>query len=363
MVLSSRTALTVFSYIQTKIQTWTPQIMNGLYFAMNAVQNDIDTQKRGVVLVHWMHQIRTDDLHIRNFCHKTLVPALPCRINAVHCYVPAAGNQRLVPMFKTMFLLAIGSDLRLRIRIHTGSPMECLYALQTFGIQASQVPINPTTGKRKNSTHLRWLEQRRLQERLQSQNASYEGIDCPRHSDVLFGRGWAVRKHQGNALYRVVLEQYLDEYNKATDRGRKSTVASLVVRKLKESYASRFLREDKNGGFWYEVSDDAAREKVSVGFRDMRKPKKSQDNNKRSGEDADSVTSSSSKRRCKEQSLVAKSSATTFLREDAIVTVNSNTHYAFIDHKMQQGFCLNLNGLCWDENSDGNSEENFARQG
>ena len=41
--------------------------------------------------------------------------------------------------------------------------------------------------------------------------------------------------------------------------------------KIKESGA-RFLRQD-DSGFWMEVSNDVARQKVSIGFRDVRKAK------------------------------------------------------------------------------------------
>lgn len=69
------------------------------------------------------------------------------------------------------------------------------------------------------------------------------------------------------------MEQHADEYNDSTERGSKVSIAWSVVTELQKSHGSRFLREDKHSGFWYEVSNIEARDKVSVGFRDMRKPK------------------------------------------------------------------------------------------
>eukprot|EP00536_Pseudo-nitzschia_multiseries_P003200 jgi/Psemu1/301818/fgenesh1_kg.47_\ len=258
-----------------------------------------------------------------------------------------------------MFLLSIGSELRSRLRIHVGSYTECLYIIQTFGIEASQIPINPSTGERKTATFHQWLEQQSLQEELQAKDENFSGIDCPRHSDVLFGRGWPIRKHPGNALYRHVLEQYLHEYNMATDRGRKSLVAWSVVCKLKDSHGSRFLREDKNGGFWYEVSDDAAREKVSVGFRDMRKPKNSQDNKNRDSKRAGSVTDSAtklSKRRCGEGS-----SPMPVPGREATPNIHKNASFAFIEgHESREQWCSNGLTFCSDDNSVNSTLEGMA---
>lgn len=75
--------------------------------------------------------------------------------------------------------------------------------------------------------------------------------------------------HPGNTLFRNFLEAKFDAYANAKSKNEKTTIAWSIVFELKESYGSRFLRED--GLWWYEVSNEVAREKVSVGFRDVRK--------------------------------------------------------------------------------------------
>jgi hypothetical protein len=61
------------------------------------------------------------------------------------------------------------------------------------------------------------------------------------------------------------------EYNNAGSKKEKTSISLEVVRQIK-GYSCRFLQEDDNGG-WVEVSDDVARQKVSIGFRDLRKTK------------------------------------------------------------------------------------------
>merc|ERR1712161_132896 len=44
-------------------------------------------------------------------------------------------------VIKTIIAFAIGTKGRTQLRFHTGSAMECLYALQSFGIPSSQIPL------------------------------------------------------------------------------------------------------------------------------------------------------------------------------------------------------------------------------
>ena len=135
-----------------------------------------------------------------------------------------------------------------------------------------------------------------------------------------------VRKHPGNILYQHLLKQGIYKYNNATDRGSKALIAWSLVSELQESHGSRFLREDKHSGFWYEVSRVAACEKVSVALRDMRKIAKNSIS-KRAVQPTDSLVTTSSKQKCNEAGMNAISSNT---RSDHNASSNSLS-YAFID--------------------------------
>jgi len=157
-----------------------------------------------------------------------------------------------------------------------GSPVECIYALQSFGISSKQIPLDTSTGELNLTNHNRWLklcaakeENLKLYKRI---------IECPNHSDILFGRGQIVMNHPGNALLRNVIQSKLDEYSRISLSKSKSKQASTqltwdVVRILKSEYGARFLKEESvetNGLCWVEVSNETARSKVRIAFRDAR---------------------------------------------------------------------------------------------
>lgn len=152
-----------------------------------------------------------------------------------------------------------------------GSDTECLYSLQSFGINADSIPINTNSGTRKTKNHLKWLELRQIKEGAIRSGNTFDGIDCPDLKDVLFGRGRPIMRHPGNVVLRDMLESRLEEYNAAKTKKEKTEIAWEIVRQLK-GWSCRFLREDSRG-WWVEVSDDVARQKVSIGFRDVRKTK------------------------------------------------------------------------------------------
>lgn len=66
-----------------------------------------------------------------------------------------------------------------------------------------------------------------------------------------------------------MLEAKYQEYDEAPSRKKKREIAWSIVQQLEQSQC-RFLKEDANG-YWSEVTSDIARQKVSVGFRDLRK--------------------------------------------------------------------------------------------
>lgn len=93
-----------------------------LYIVLRMVKDDIDTQRKGAILLFWMHEIRIDDFKTRSYVHKKLVPALPLRASAFHLFLPSdiIGNERLMQLGKAMYMLAIGAELRQRLRVHSG---------------------------------------------------------------------------------------------------------------------------------------------------------------------------------------------------------------------------------------------------
>ena len=158
--------------------------------------------------------------------------------------------------------------------------MECLYALQTFGIPSDQVPVVPSTGEVILKNHLKWLELCKLKDdnlEIYGRNWEFDRhrqiIECPSHSDILFGRGRSIMNHPGNAVLRNLVTLQLEEYCNVPSNKEATTLTWEVVRILKDKYGARFLKEEtteSNGLGWIEVSNETARLKVRVAFRDKR---------------------------------------------------------------------------------------------
>lgn len=80
-------------------------------------------------------------------------------------------------------------------------------------------------------------------------------------NDVLFGRGRAIEKHPGNRAFRLYIQQYADEYSRAS-----RAVKSYMLTEILESVKKRGVRMFKfsEGGVWQQADDKEMKLKVSV---------------------------------------------------------------------------------------------------
>ena len=134
----------------------------------------------------------------------------------------------------------------------------------TFGVPVKSIPV--TSGDNlKTTTHLQWLARRRIKEAALRRGDIFEGIDLPGPKDVLFGRGKVNQEHSGNVLMRNIIAEYILEYRLATtpDKGR---IPLKIVLRIKQE-GGRFLERDTAHGWWFEVSDEVGRERISMLLR------------------------------------------------------------------------------------------------
>jgi len=268
---SGRRILGNFSFAaHHRIQAVDPitRLKVGVCMMMVLARDNIDVQNKGLVGIFWAHHFRMEDLNKRSIAITKMIPCMPVRFCSLHVCLTNVNN--LAKMANAMYLYAIGPDYRKRTRVHLGSAVECVYALQTFGIQAHDIPINTTTGKRKTQNHQKWVELQQKRDGAIAENKSFLAIECPKQNDILFGRGWPKMGHPGNVLFRNLIQTRLEDYNNSRSKGEKTTMAYSIVLELKENRA-RFLREDEINGGWIEVSNELARKKVSIAFRCFRR--------------------------------------------------------------------------------------------
>jgi hypothetical protein len=162
--------------------------------------------------------------------------------------------------------------------------MECIYELMTFGIPVGDYPVSSDMVLNREK-HLEWVQSRKILEAssLLSSSSSYSSssssdnhevrgvpvvvVVVPKSTDILFGRGKSFREHPGNLRFGLIVESVFDRYEGLRRRSEKKNFTQEVVLKIK-SMGGRFLRQE--AGFWQEVDDDLARQKVGHTLRSRR---------------------------------------------------------------------------------------------
>jgi len=153
-----------------------------------------------------------------------------------------------------------------------GTHTECQYSLLAFGVPVYALPVT-YEGELKTAAHLKWLNRRQTKEAKVrvavdemdgGRSSPFDCVGLPGLQDVLLGRGKTVQDHVGNIRMRGIVSSYLTEYKKAAKLD-KALVALKVVTEINE-VGGRFLKRNSDG-WWEEVSNEAAREKVSMTFR------------------------------------------------------------------------------------------------
>jgi hypothetical protein len=149
--------------------------------------------------------------------------------------------------------------------------MECIYVLESFGIPSKQNPLNIATGEIDKTNYKRWVGLCAARE--ENLKLHKQIVECPNHSDILFGRGQIVMNHPGNIMFRNFIQSKLEVYSNVRSKKESTQWTWGAVRTLKHEYGARFLKEEKFGEditAWTEVSNEIARSKVRIAFRDAR---------------------------------------------------------------------------------------------
>lgn len=95
--------------------------------------------------------------------------------------------------------------------------------------------------------------------------ASTEGTTVFNDQDVLSGRGGGTNVHPGNRNFRDLINLHRRAYLKAR-KNDKPAISRAIVRSIRENNG-KFLKKDEKTGLWFEIGDDAAREKTSQALR------------------------------------------------------------------------------------------------
>jgi len=107
------------------------------------------------------------------------------------------------------------------------------------------------------------------------QKSASGAIETPSDLDILRGRGGTTNRHKGNMRFRDEARKLRSAYrDDGVSRKEKYMYSNILLQAVKD-YGGRFL-EKGDDGFWYEMSENAARKKASQGSFYYRKDVSSQ---------------------------------------------------------------------------------------
>ena len=142
-------------------------------YVLLAAAEDEDTQKKGLVTVHFHSDPASHHLsqsEERVMFHR-LCDTLPLRVSAAHVCLPNDESEKF-RQFKTWVTDSVGNETRKRLRFHYGSPTKLHCELETFGISADMIPINSNTGSLKTQNFSKWINMRLAREEQMARAAN-----------------------------------------------------------------------------------------------------------------------------------------------------------------------------------------------
>lgn len=286
-----------------------------MYLGFVVTGDDVTSQKYGGVVIIFASsedkkKIMYDEDErqiIFNFTR-----ASPIRYTGLHFCMP---DETIYKIVKTIGLSLMTSDMRATFRVHTGSHMECNYALSQFGIPIEDIPIS-VNGTVKSRSCLKMIKARNAVEDYIKQRCSLletnyvtkameellilspsvlkgfppscPGTDCPDIDCIVFGDR-ALYNHSGNVEFRDYLrrKRYLQTQRKEEERIRdgkqKREKKRLFIGEFLDgiidetSKSYKFAYYDKKTGWYAYIPVDTPenrleiRKRISQIIRDERK--------------------------------------------------------------------------------------------
>ena len=260
-------------------------VLQMFWYNMMTMLEDEETQKSGVILVMYatgdtadlFHTSPNHPMYEAFWKWPRIFPYVPHRIEALHFWYDDPAVKPLLAVLQ----MGAGPYYRQRLRVHfTGSVQEGVYSLMTYGIPTQDIPVGNSGDVVKTKYHSSWLKRRRTKEFWESQHRGesgndgeeqeFPGIEIPSRKDVLLGRGRPINGHAGNRTLHETIKSFRNEYDTAKGKGTKTSIAQKIVDLVHQS-GGRFLkRDDELDGWWVEVTNDVALDKVCHGFRAKR---------------------------------------------------------------------------------------------
>jgi len=260
-------------------------------YILYVVGNDIDCQRKGIVIVGWLDKtFENQNISAQPVLHKKDHHLTTVRVSAIHICTPDTPFYR----FRRAVIAMRIAQLRTRLNIHIGEPIELKYILQGYGIPNDDIPIT-FTGTIKTIYHKQWMKLRNtienqnneqnnhINEDLDSSNSNSSGtttkmnmiIESPYLNDIIFRKGKSFMYNDGNIMLRSLVklrtkEQfYWNEHNIIIGNSNKidisggppktRTLITGIIDDIKIiTKGGRFLNWNEQDHYWEELIDDSS---------------------------------------------------------------------------------------------------------
>jgi hypothetical protein len=226
-----------------------------IFYMLNAVSEDVESQKRGCVVLMSADVNALPDIinQAQRHEHANVMDGLPVRGSAVHFCFPNTPFSRII---RAGIILTGHNENHVRSQLHMDDlhRPETQYRLMTYGIPIQVIPCT-SSGVIKTKYHLQWIKSRMSLDRMRESGTPGDVVIHPGNDDVLFSQGGSKTKHLGNVIFRSVLERYMKEYQSTgLDWDAMKEVRGKVIKDI-EASGGKFLMMDKNMNWWVPISD------------------------------------------------------------------------------------------------------------
>mmetsp|Transcript_13562 Transcript_13562/g.37367 ORF Transcript_13562/g.37367 Transcript_13562/m.37367 type:complete len:233 (-) Transcript_13562:406-1104(-) len=215
----------------------------------------VDDHQRGSVIVIHFLGVEDTPQEFLDFIMRGMdvVRSLPLKAASLHICSDNPAFQNAVSLVQ----LSVTQRARVRLRLHFGSYLEIVYALQSFGISASIFPMEIESHVDQERFQL-YLQQRKQREEAEWTNTELS----PQDNDVLLGRGKPYQSHSGNVQFGNLIDRYRQEYMATVDKDARLSLVLNILRIVREDMGGRFLKLNASGKFWQVATEEEARRKA-----------------------------------------------------------------------------------------------------
>lgn len=211
-------------------------------------------------------------------CFRKINEAIPLRVSGLHYFFPSSIMDEIM---KSFILVLLGKDHRKIVRFHTGSHLEMMYSLRSFGIPHDDMTITegqniksryvPKFIKARESIESCRQEQGILKVDPNNSTARCPGYECPEVNHVVFGDRTFINA-PANIEFRELVMVTLEDERVKGNFNVNQCIENIITKARSTTYNFRFSVFDNKSHLFADIHDhDDLRKRVLQSVAHQRK--------------------------------------------------------------------------------------------